>query len=43
MVAFEAVAPESGELTLAVLATPGGSSGSATRRVELRPLETWGR
>ena len=41
MVAFEAVAPDSGELTLAVLATPG-SSDSDKRAFDLRPLENWG-
>ena len=41
MVAFEAVAPDSGELVLGVLATPG--TGTAAREIELRPLQKWGR
>ncbi|MCG6925723.1 MAG: heparinase II/III family protein [Acidobacteria bacterium] len=40
MIAFEAVAPESGELRLAVLMTPG--SAPAGPAVELRPLADWG-
>jgi hypothetical protein len=43
MVAFEAVAPESGELTLAVRATPGGRRDSERSKLELRLLENWGR
>jgi len=43
MVAFEAVAPQSGELTIAVLATPGSSTESAGPNLQLRPLESWGR
>ena len=43
MMAFETVAPESGELTLAVLAAPGAGRKSAAGKVELRPLESWGR
>ncbi|MEE8451129.1 MAG: heparinase II/III family protein, partial [Thermoguttaceae bacterium] len=39
MVAFEVIAPESGELTLAVLATPGTARDSGGRELELRPLE----
>jgi hypothetical protein len=39
MVAFEVVAPESGELTLAVLATPGG--GSEITKPKLRSLTDW--
>jgi hypothetical protein len=42
MVAFEAVAPESGELRLAVLATPGSCSHGVKDTLELRPLESWG-
>jgi hypothetical protein len=42
MVAFEAVAPESGDLTFAVLAVPC-ASGPAQPKVTLRPLEDWGR
>jgi len=43
MVAFEATAPDSGELTLAVLAQPGSDTDSAKPEVKLRPLEDWGR
>jgi hypothetical protein len=43
MVSFEAVAPESGELTLAVLATPGTCTDSRHGRLELRALESWSR
>lgn len=43
MVAFEAVAPESGDLTLAVLATPGTAADSPGRKLDLRPLEHWER
>ncbi len=39
MVAFEVIAPESGELTLAVLATPGG--GPAKSELKLRPFTDW--
>ncbi len=42
MVAFEVAAPESGELTLAVLATPDPGPDSAGRKLELRPLQNWG-
>jgi len=41
MVAFEAVAPQSGQLTLAVLATPGRCQKSLADTVELRALENW--
>ena len=41
MVAFEAIAPESGQITLAVLATPGSCADSVNREFELRPLESW--
>jgi len=40
MIAFEAVAPASGELVLAVLAQPGEEP--TKRPVELVPLEKWG-
>jgi hypothetical protein len=40
MVAFEAVAPESGELRLAVLLVPG-SAVKDQGPVELRPLQSW--
>jgi hypothetical protein len=43
MMAFETVAPESGELRLAVLASPGAGGESAAGKIELRPLESWGR
>lgn len=43
MVAFESVASESGEVTLAVLATPGSCAASASDKLELRPLEKWSR
>jgi hypothetical protein len=41
MVAFEAVAPQSGELTLGVLATPGSCTESMKDRLSTRPLEVW--
>jgi len=43
MLAFEVAAPTSGELTLAVLATPGSVGDSAGRKLELRPLSQWQR
>ena len=43
MVAFEVTAPASGQVTLAVLATPGSAASSAKQPFELRPLENWGR
>jgi len=43
MIAMEAVAPESGELVLAVLATPGEDADSTGRQIKLRPLEAWSR
>jgi hypothetical protein len=43
MVAFEAVAPASGELVLAVLATPGTCTDSAKATIKLRPLKKWSR
>jgi len=42
MIAFEAVAPASGELTLAVLAEPGGIRESAAKTIRLIRLENWG-
>jgi len=42
MVAFEAVASESGALTLAVLAQPGSTAGSKQAKLQLVPLEKWG-
>lgn len=41
MVAFEALAPDSGDLTLTVLATPGSCETSLRENLELRPLDTW--
>jgi hypothetical protein len=41
MVAFEAVAPQSGRLTLAVLATPGSCLDSQRKTLQVRPLEVW--
>jgi hypothetical protein len=41
LVVFEAAAPESGELTLAVLATPGSCAGSARAGLRLKAPETW--
>jgi len=41
MVAFEVIAPESGELTLAVLATPGTGVEAAKRKIQLQPLTDW--
>jgi hypothetical protein len=43
MVALEAVAPASGELTIAVLATPGSCHESVKPKLELQPLEGWRR
>ncbi len=43
MVAFEAIAPPSGELTLAVLATPGPDRDPKQSKIELQPLDKWGR
>ena len=42
MLAFEAIAPESGRLTLAVLTTPGTVQDSTDGELELNPLEAWG-
>ncbi len=41
MVAFEAVAPPSGQLTLVVLATPGSCSDSVKTTLEMRPVDEW--
>jgi hypothetical protein len=41
MVLFETVAPESGELTLTVLATPGSCRDSIGKRSQLRRLAEW--
>jgi hypothetical protein len=43
MVAFEAVAPDSGILTFAVLATPGTSTDSVRESLNIQPLASWGR
>ena len=42
MIAFEATAPESGELTLAVLATPGRCGDSVAKNLRIVPLKSWG-
>jgi hypothetical protein len=42
MMAFEVTAPPSGQLTLAVLATPGSCSESIRGELTLRPLQEWG-
>jgi hypothetical protein len=41
-IVFEAVAPDSGELVLAVLATPGTCRPSVRPQVQLVPLDQWG-
>jgi hypothetical protein len=41
MVAFKATAPESGEMTLAVVATPGTCSNSVVGRVKVSSLQSW--
>jgi hypothetical protein len=43
MVAFEATAPESGELTLVVAATPGSCSDAVASKLPIVPLDDWGR
>ncbi len=43
MIAYEAVAPDSGELILAVLAEPGAEAGRAVEAVKIVPLENWGK
>lgn len=43
MIAFDAVAPPSGELTLAVLATPGSCTDPQGAGLKIQPLEEWGR
>jgi hypothetical protein len=43
MVAFETVAPASGDLSLAVLATPGSCADSMHSKLKLQPLDGWGR
>jgi hypothetical protein len=41
MVAFEATAPESGKLTLVVVATPGTCTESVADDLEIQSLESW--
>jgi hypothetical protein len=41
MIAFETRAPKSGELTVAVLATPGSCLASISKRLKVEPLESW--
>lgn len=41
MVAFEAVAPDSGDLTLAVLATPGSCEASVRESLRIKAMEQW--
>jgi hypothetical protein len=41
MVAFEANAPKSGKLTLAVIATPGTCKTPVKEQLPIAPLETW--
>lgn len=43
MAAFEVVAPETGELTLTVLATPGNGEASVQETLTIEALEQWGR
>jgi hypothetical protein len=43
MISFEARAPESGQLTLAVLATPGSCKNPSDSTPKTEPLETWRR
>jgi len=42
MLAFELTAPDSGDLTLTVLATPGSCAESMKAEFALRPLDQWG-
>jgi len=41
MMAFEAVAPDSGDLILGVVATPGSCQAPMASGIRLRPLEQW--
>lgn len=41
MIAFDAVAPESGKLTLAVIATPGSCESPVADALKLQPLQNW--
>jgi len=43
MVFFETPAPESGKLTLAVVATPGTCNSPVAKKIRIVPLENWGR
>lgn len=43
MVAFESTAPASGQLTIAVLFTPGSCESSVSGTLKVNPLGTWGR
>ena len=43
MVTFEAKAPESGKLTLAVVATPGTCRVPVADNLRIEPLESWDR
>jgi hypothetical protein len=43
MISFEARAPESGQLTLAVLATPGSCKNPSSNKQKIDPLEKWGK
>ena len=43
MVAFETVAPESGEVRIAVLATPGSCAKSVKNDLKLDSLDEWSR
>ena len=42
MMAFETRAPESGELIIAVVATPGSCKFPIAAKANFEPLETWG-
>jgi hypothetical protein len=41
MVAFETRAPESGQLTLVVVATPGTCHAPVKSKIKIEPLESW--
>lgn len=43
MIAFEAAAPDSGELTLAVVAEPGAQENASRSSFQIVPLENWGK
>lgn len=42
MIAFELRAPNSGQLTIAVVATPGSCSAPRSNRIKVEPLKSWG-